>query len=189
MIAASRSFPLPKVGPAVAELHRGNMLKNIASFYFAAGLSAWTLSMLAHEEPEFKAAATLVFAFFMLLMLVPTAVLWIRGMCRAKQHTIASKPMISAVSGSVCGVVCAGLLMAVDRFVPATWGNGPTCVVLAITLSLLPIGYSEIILRLASIRRPGYCNKCGYDLRASKEKCPECGSPIPPSARHPAPNP
>jgi len=38
--------------------------------------------------------------------------------------------------------------------------------------------WSAIVLRRRRIReKPGHCNACGYDLRASHEKCPECGTP------------
>ena len=44
-------------------------------------------------------------------------------------------------------------------------------------LVFIPGVVLHVILRRQA--RRGRCRKCGYDLRASKDRCPECGTPIP----------
>ena len=51
----------------------------------------------------------------------------------------------------------------------------PSLPLLALVLSLGVIP----LLRRRKRKKLGLCVKCGYDLRASKERCPECGEGIP----------
>jgi hypothetical protein len=43
--------------------------------------------------------------------------------------------------------------------------------------AILPAGRIRLWLRDVRRRRRGLCVHCGYDLRASPERCPECGEP------------
>ena len=50
---------------------------------------------------------------------------------------------------------------------------------LAIVLAVLPIGWSVTAMRQRRLRVRGLCPSCGYDLRATRDRCPECGTPVP----------
>ena len=46
----------------------------------------------------------------------------------------------------------------------------------AILFALLPALRLRSILRARRMNRPGHCAHCGYDLRATPDRCPECGA-------------
>jgi len=53
------------------------------------------------------------------------------------------------------------------------WGVQLPLWALAVTLTLLPA--TRLIRRVRRHAR-GHCSRCGYDLRATPDRCPECGT-------------
>jgi hypothetical protein len=65
-------------------------------------------------------------------------------------------------------------LLAIPPTSPAS--HSVSFVILLIAMMVLPLCRAVMPRK----RKPviGQCTKCGYDLRASKDRCPECGTPI-----------
>jgi hypothetical protein len=54
------------------------------------------------------------------------------------------------------------------------WADAPHWIV-AVVLAVLPLSRRRWLMSPRR-RRPGLCPACGYDLRATPDRCPECGA-------------
>jgi hypothetical protein len=71
-------------------------------------------------------------------------------------------------------------------FISLAVGGIVVGIAIFITLSM----YCASKIRWRERVRRGLCGRCGYDLRASRQRCPECGEPIETESVNPiSPNP
>jgi len=56
------------------------------------------------------------------------------------------------------------------------WIGFIRCWLLFALLAVLPSLHVSSTIRSLGRRRAGHCRRCGYDLRATPDRCPECGA-------------
>lgn len=74
-----------------------------------------------------------------------------------------------------------GSILAV-LFACLAWSAPAWFLAIIIPIYLISIFVEDARQRRRPAEFKGYCLHCGYDLRASKLRCPECGTPIPSQA-------
>jgi hypothetical protein len=70
------------------------------------------------------------------------------------------------------GIGMGGMESTVRETVLIAWPDGPA----ALCLLVLPVAWVIGQWWASRSTRHGFCVTCGYDLRASPDRCPECGT-------------
>ena len=138
-----------------------------------------------------------------LLLCVATLALWVRSYwrldCVYYSQDEESTVSVLALHGHVQAAVLKGATLGVGRLTHASEsarsyniGFGPFGFsyqslsmihvislphwFLALLFAILPALRLRALVRSRRLSRIGHCPRCGYDLRATPERCPECGT-------------
>jgi hypothetical protein len=84
----------------------------------------------------------------------------------------------TAVRNSLAGFKLAGGTLTIGSQTPAYHAVLVPHWALVVPLAVPPLLWARGRLRRRRWARQGRCRHCGYDLRGSPERCPECGRPV-----------
>ena len=104
-------------------------------------------------------------------------------------HLAAALSLLTCLASVVlqlCGFYTVGQVLGLqigrlpESSIWAIWIDGfPLWVVTGLSTLLPILSINTVVDRLRARRlHHGLCTRCGYDLRVSPDRCPECGAPV-----------